>query len=99
MPARHQDRLKAASDAGLRYVSDDEPGYSRQRCGKGFRYLDWNRETVRDKNLRKRFASLAIPPAWTQVWICRDDDGHLQATGRDDAGRKQYIYHPRWREV
>jgi len=99
MAARHQDRLQAATDAGLRYVSDEEPGFSRQRCGKGFCYRDWDGETVRDKILRKRFASLAIPPAWTNVWICRYDDGHIQATGRDDAGRKQYIYHPRWREV
>lgn len=93
------DPRASAKAAGLRYVADDEPGYTRRRCGRGFSYRDWNRRTVRRASLRDRFASLAIPPAWTEVWICRDDEGHIQATGRDDAGRKQYIYHPRWREV
>jgi DNA topoisomerase I len=88
-----------AKDAGLRYVTDDEPGYGRRRSGRGFSYRDWTGNTVRGRALRRRFASLAIPPAWTEVWICRDDQGHIQATGRDAAGRKQYLYHEGWREV
>jgi len=89
----------AAEAAGLRYVLDEEPGIRRRRCGRGFTYLDPRGQTVRDPEQRERFAELAIPPAWTEVWICRHPDGHLQATGRDDRGRKQYRYHPRWREV
>ncbi|HSL84885.1 MAG TPA: DNA topoisomerase IB [Thermoanaerobaculia bacterium] len=89
----------AAEAAGLRYVLDEEPGIRRRRCGRGFTYLAPDGETVRDPAERRRFAELAIPPAWTEVWICRHPDGHLQATGRDDRGRKQYRYHPRWREV
>src|SRR5690606_10886258 len=62
-------------------------------------FLDEQGETIRDPELRARLKELVIPPAWTDVWICPDADGHLQVTGRDDAGRKQYIYHPRWSEV
>lgn len=89
----------SARAAGLRYVGDEEPGYARRRCGKGFSYRDWRGRTVRDPALRQRFAALAVPPAWSEVWICRYRKGHIQATGRDAAGRKQYIYHPRWREA
>ncbi len=78
---------------GLRHVSDDRPGYARRRCGKGFRYLDPAGQAVRDARVQRRLRELAIPPAWTQVWICADPRGHLQATGRDARGRKQYIYH------
>ena len=88
-----------AAAAGLRYVLDDEPGVRRRRCGRGFTYLGPRGRTVRDPGERRRFAALAIPPAWEEVWICRHPDCHLQATGRDDRGRKQYRYHPRWREV
>lgn len=83
----------------LRYVEGDEPGYSRHRHGRGFTYRDPDGETVRDPALRRRFEALAIPPAWTEVWICTSSRGHIQATGRDDAGRKQYIYHPRWQQA
>jgi DNA topoisomerase-1 len=92
------DPAETARAARLRYVSDEEPGYTRRRSGRGFTYRDWRHRTVADAKLRRRFAALAIPPAWTEVWICRHPNGHLQVTGRDDAGRKQYIYHPRWRE-
>jgi DNA topoisomerase-1 len=82
--------------ADLVYVSDSEPGFQRRRSGRGFTYLDATGQIVRDPILRERFTALAIPPAWRAVWICANPDGHLLATGRDDAGRKQYIYHPRW---
>ena len=90
---------EAARAARLRYIGDDEPGYTRKRHGRGFTYRDWKGRAVRDASLKRRFAALVIPPAWTEVWICRFENGHIQATGRDQAGRKQYLYHPRWREV
>ena len=80
----------------LRYVSDDQPGYYRRRCGKGFTYRDAEGGCVRDKKLRERFKALVIPPHWENVWICREANGHILCTGRDAAGRKQYIYHPEW---
>ena len=89
---------EAALSAGLRYVGDDEPGYSRRRRGKGFSYHRPGGEPVSPAE-RERVESLVIPPAWREVWICPDPDGHLQATGRDEAGRKQYLYHPRWTAV
>ena len=82
--------------AGLVYVSDSEPGFQRRRSGRGFTYLDATGQVVRNAALRERFKSLAIPPAWREVWIGVNADGHLLVTGRDEAGRKQYIYHPRW---
>lgn len=88
-----------ANRAKLRYVSDEEPGYSRQRHGKGFTYKDELGNTVKDKKLRQRFEALVIPPMWSEVWICRYEDGHLQSTGRDDKGRKQYLYHKLWDTV
>lgn len=89
----------AARSAGLRYVNDDMKGISRVRAGRGFSYRDAAGRTIRDKGERKRLAALAIPPAWTEVWICPSPRGHLQATGRDAKGRKQYRYHPDFREV
>ena len=85
--------------ANLRYVSDDEPGFTRRRWGRGFTYKDATGKTVKDKALRKRFAALVIPPMWSDVWICQDEKGHLQSTGRDDKARKQYLYHPEWNRV
>jgi DNA topoisomerase-1 len=90
---------ETASGAGLIYVSDGDEGFTRRRCGRGFSYRDEKGRVVKSAMQRARFASLAIPPAWTDVWICRHAEGHLQATGRDEAGRKQYIYHPLWREA
>jgi DNA topoisomerase-1 len=89
----------AAEEVGLVYVSDKAPGYTRRRKGRGFAYLSLTGETVRDAELRARFEALVIPPAWTEVWICADSCGHIQATGRDEKGRKQYIYHPKWDEA
>ena len=93
------DPLVTVEQARLTYVSDQAPGLRRQRRGAGFRYLDPHGRTVRDAATLARIRSLAIPPAWTEVWICMSPSGHLQSTGRDARGRKQYRYHARWREV
>ena len=90
---------RSARAAGLRYVSDERPGISRRRRGRGFQYLDPDGATITDRDERERIGALAIPPAWTDVWICPSRNGHIQATGRDGRGRKQYRYHPRWRAV
>jgi DNA topoisomerase-1 len=82
-----------AQKAGLAYVNDGEPGIRRQKRGNRFRYLDSTGRPVRDPYAKVRIRSLAIPPAWTDVWICASENGHLQATGRDAKGRKQYRYH------
>jgi DNA topoisomerase-1 len=93
------DPAAVARDAGLRYVSDAAPGLRRRRRGTGWSYSTADGDTLRDPDERQRIDALAVPPAWTDVWICPDPRGHLQATGRDARGRKQYRYHPRWREV
>src|SRR6266571_7269981 len=89
----------SAREAGLRYVSDARPGIRRKRSGRGLAYLAPDGRRVEDPATLARIGSLAVPPAWTDVWICPDPRGHLQATGRDARGRKQYRYHPKWREV
>ena len=94
-----EDPQTAARAAGLRYVSDDRPGIRRRRRGKGWSYHGPDGELIRDPRVRERIEALAIPPAWKEVWICPSPKGHIQATGRDEAGRKQYRYHERWREV
>jgi DNA topoisomerase-1 len=91
------DPVESARSAGLRYVSDGRPGIRRIRAGKGFRYVKADGKPVRDAATLARIRSLVIPPAWTKVWICALENGHLQATGRDARGRKQYRYHPCWR--
>ncbi len=93
------DPAESAKAAGLRYVSDTTPGIRRKRWGTVFRYTDANGKPMRDPETLARIKSLAIPPAWTDVWICPRPNGHLQATGRDAKGRKQSRYHPHWREV
>jgi DNA topoisomerase-1 len=93
------DPVQSAKAAGLRYVSDAKPGIRRKRCRGGFRFVTPDGEPIHDSETLQRIRSLAIPPAWTRVWICPCADGHLQATGRDARGRKQSRYHPRWREV
>ena len=93
------DPRDAATEAGLRYVDDGMPGLTRRRSGKGFRYLDAKGAAVRDETTLARIRSLAIPPAYTDVWICPRRNGHIQATGRDAKGRKQYRYHPDFREA
>ncbi|WP_020568926.1 DNA topoisomerase IB [Neolewinella persica] len=80
----------------LVHVSDDQPGWSRRRHGRGFRYFREDGKPITNKLIRNRLKSLAIPPAWTSVWICPLENGHLLSTGRDEAGRKQYRYHPDW---
>ncbi len=91
--------MESAKAVGLRYVYDESPGIRRVRSGKGFRYVGPDGKAIRDPEVLRRIRSLVIPPAWTDVWICPSANGHLQATGRDARGRKQYRYHPRWREV
>src|SRR6187397_2335460 len=93
------DSVEAAEEAGLQYVNDDRPGYTRRAKGKDFDYLDTEGKTIRDEQRLLRIKRLAIPPAWTDVWICPSPNGHIQATGRDARQRKQYRYHQRWREV
>ena len=93
------DPASSARAAGLRYVSDRRPGIRRERVGDGFRYRDPNGRVIDDLGELARIKALAIPPAWTDVWICPNPRGHMQATARDAKGRKQYRYHPRWRAV
>lgn len=93
------DPEEAASAVSLKYLSDDHPGIRRKKAGTGFTYVDAKGKPVRDEQTLRRIKSLVIPPAWTEVWISPDPDGHLQATGFDARHRKQYRYHPRFREV
>lgn len=94
--ATQLDPERAARDARLRYVTDDMPGYGRRRCGKGFSFYGPDGKLVADRGTRDWIRSLVIPPAWNEVWISPYRNGHILATGRDEKGRKQYIYHPRW---
>src|SRR5687767_1826426 len=91
--------LAAAATAGLRYVRDDQPGIQRRKRkrGDGFVYVGVDGKIIRRKTVLDRIRALAVPPAWTDVWICTDPRGHVQATGRDAKGRKQYRYHATWR--
>jgi DNA topoisomerase I len=94
-----RDPVESAKLAGLRYVTDASPGIRRKRHGKGFIYLGVDQQPIREKAQLQRMKTLAIPPAWNDVWICPSPNGHIQATARDAKGRKQYRYHERWREV
>ena len=98
-PELISDPVESAQAAGLRYVSDIQPGTRRKRAGKGFTYVGPDGKPIHDAAELARIRSLAIPPAYTDVWICPSPNGHIQATGRDARGRKQYRYHPKWREV
>ena len=93
------DPRDAAESVGLTYVADTDPGITRRHAGKGWAYTDPKGERIKDRAAIDRINALAIPPAYADVWICADPEGHLQATGRDAKGRKQYRYHPRFREV
>ena len=93
------DPVESAEEAGLRYVSDDQPGYTRKAKGDGFVYFDTAGKPITDETRILRINRLAIPPAYTDVWICPTANGHLQATGRDARRRKQYRYHEKWREA
>src|SRR5437763_9408199 len=88
-----------AESAGVSYISDTKPGIRRRKSGKGFTYTRPDGSRVTEADVLRRIKSLAIPPAWADVWICPSADGHIQATGRDAKGRKQYRYHGRFREV
>jgi len=98
-PGDEDEAVEAARAANLVYVSDESPGIRRRRSVRGFTYLGPDGQVVRQKQRLNRIRALAVPPAWTDVWICPNPRGHLQATGRDQRGRKQYRYHARWREV
>ena len=94
-----KDCVASAKTARCHYVDDSKPGFSRKRSGKGFSFVDAHGKALRDAETIHRIKQLVIPPAWTGVWICPDPKGHIQVTGRDARGRKQYRYHPRFREV
>jgi DNA topoisomerase I len=98
-PAAPAPPHESAAEAGLRYVSDAGPGIRRKRSGTGFTYVGADGKRITDEKTLERIRKLAIPPAYTDVWICPSPNGHIQATGRDARARKQYRYHPRWREV
>lgn len=93
------DEFQVARQAGLSYVTDARPGIGREGRPGRFRYFDPSGNLLRDQEVLDRIRALVIPPAWTHVWICPSENGHLQATGRDARGRKQYRYHARWREI
>ncbi|MEO8226443.1 MAG: DNA topoisomerase IB [Gemmatimonadota bacterium] len=93
------DPQESADAAGLRYVTDTKPGITRQKSGSGFRYVGADGKPIRDEATLARIRSLVIPPAYTDVWICPNPKGHIQATGRDARTRKQYRYHAKWRDV
>lgn len=99
MPKDNQEHVDSAEAAGLRYVSDTMPGIRRKGTGKGFTYVDVGGTPIQNGTELARIKALVIPPAWTDVWICPYLDGHIQATARDAAGRKQYRYHPRYRAI
>lgn len=87
------------AEASLTFMSDEHPGFRRRKAGTGFTYRDAHDRRITDRRVLDRIRALAVPPAWTDVWISPDPHGHLQATGRDAKDRKQYRYHPRWREL
>jgi len=95
----YADTKTCAKLVGLNYIEQDATGYTRKKYGKGFRYLDSSNQVLADKELQQRITELVIPPAWQEVWICPKADGHVLATGIDEKGRKQYIYHPKWRTM
>ena len=99
MTTTTQQSKRRAAKAGLFYVNDFDSGYSRRKCGKGFTYLSSRGDTIKADRTRDRIESLVIPPAWGDVWICPKSTGHVQARGVDDAGRTQYLYHPKWTAI
>ena len=99
IPGRIAEVASAIADEGLRYVSDSTSGYRRKRTGTSFSYYDKDGKRISDKAVVSRIKSIGIPPAYESVWICPSPNGHIQATGLDARGRKQYRYHPKWREL
>ena len=98
-PEKAAEVAAGIAEEGLRYVSDSSPGYQRKRSGRSFNYYDTNGKRIADPTIVERITSIAIPPAYEAVWICSSPNGHIQATGLDARGRKQYRYHPKWREL
>lgn len=98
-PEKAAEVAAGIAEEGLRYVSDSSPGYQRKRSGRSFNYYDTNGKRITDPTIVDRITSIAIPPAYEAVWICSSPNGHIQATGLDARGRKQYRYHPKWREL
>src|SRR6185312_17232928 len=99
IPVPSPENVSAAKVAGLRYVSDRQPGITRKGAAGRFSYRNAKGKVIKDAAELARIKALAVPPAWTDVWICPLESGHLQATGRDARRRKQYRYHPRWRRT
>ena len=99
IPGEKERDRDVARQAGLQYVNDSGPGIRREKRGRSFGYVGPDDKTIRDRKTLDRIRALVIPPAWKDVWICSNPDGHLQVTGRDARGRKQYRYHTRWREI
>jgi DNA topoisomerase-1 len=99
LPERTAEVAAAIAEEGLRYVSDAAPGYTRRRTGTSFSYWDTDGKRITNKDVIRRIKSIGIPPAYEKVWICPSANGHIQATGIDARGRKQYRYHPKWREL
>src|SRR5690606_14642747 len=95
----YADTPLSATEAGLRYLPDTKPGITRAKKGENFIYLNAKGQPVTDEKTLERIKKLVIPPAWTDVWICPAANGHLQATGRNVEGQKQYIYHPTWQQT
>ena len=98
----YKDNQQCAQVAGLTYIDGEQPGLQRRRHGRGWSYsqtVDGAQVAMTDQAVKARILALAIPPAWQKVWICPHEDGHILATGEDERGRKQYMYHPRWREL
>ena len=95
----YEDAQRCAESAGLVYVATEDPGIERLRRGRGFSYRQTDGRRVSAADVRQRIVELAVPPAWRNVWICPSPDGHILATGEDDRGRKQYVYHPKWRAL
>src|ERR1700743_995728 len=99
VPDKTAEIATAIAEEGLRYVSDTAPGYRRKRTGTSFSYYDKDGKRITDKAVIRRIKSIGVPPAYESVWICPSPNGHIQATGLDARGRKQYRYHPKWREL
>lgn len=99
LEALYQDSKTCAKLIGLSYSDNTTHGITRIKHGRGFRYIDTKKQTAIDKKLKQRITELVIPPAWKEVWICPKGNGHILATGLDERGRKQYIYHPKWRTM
>jgi len=95
----YEDAQRCAESAGLVYVATDDPGIARLRRGRGFSYRQADGALITTVEAKERIVELAVPPAWRNVWICPSADGHILATGEDERGRKQYLYHPKWREL